>query len=102
MFMPYDFPERFGPRKGKRGIEAPLTALIIEEAANMALESEVKDFRRERNRRQGTGSWGFQRPCQMMIGFRHRWKAAISAVHEVVSRVKFLKSLVFKGSRLQP
>jgi hypothetical protein len=40
LFMPHDFPTTFGPCRGEKGVvEEPLTALMIEEVANMALGS---------------------------------------------------------------
>jgi hypothetical protein len=45
LFMPSDFVPAFGSKKGK-----PMEGLIIEEVQNMALGSEVKEFRRQRNR----------------------------------------------------
>jgi hypothetical protein len=45
LFMPSDFVPAFGPKKGK-----PMDGLIIEEVQNMALEGEVREFRRQQNR----------------------------------------------------
>jgi hypothetical protein len=47
----------FEPCKGDKGIEEPVTALIIEEVANMTLGSEVEEFKRERNMVM-LASWG--------------------------------------------
>jgi hypothetical protein len=52
LFMPSDFVSAFGPKKGK-----PMDGLIIEEVQNMALEGEVREFRRQRNRAM-LASWG--------------------------------------------
>jgi hypothetical protein len=58
LFMPHDFPTAFGPcEKEKGGVEEPRTALVIEEVVNMSLESEVEEFRRQRNRAM-LASWG--------------------------------------------
>jgi hypothetical protein len=51
LFMPRDFSTAFGPCQGEKGVvEEPRTALIIEEVVNMALGSEVEEYRRQRNR----------------------------------------------------
>jgi hypothetical protein len=48
--MPHDFSTAFGPCKGEKGVvEEPLIALIVEEVVNMALGSEVEEYRKERN-----------------------------------------------------
>jgi hypothetical protein len=52
LFMPLDFVQAFGPKKGK-----PMEGLIIEEVQNMALGREVRGFRRQRNRAM-LASWG--------------------------------------------
>jgi hypothetical protein len=58
LFMPHDFPTAFGPCKAEKGmVEEPLTVLIIEEVVNMALGSEVEEYRRHRNRAM-LASWG--------------------------------------------
>jgi hypothetical protein len=55
---PHDFPTAFGPCKGEKGVvEEPLIALIIEEVVNMALGSEVEEYKKERNRAM-LANWG--------------------------------------------